>query len=54
MSPILSIRVPPLMLLLHLWLTLCLAYFSLKLLLLLCLFLTQLYRPLCLPLGLLL
>jgi hypothetical protein len=28
MSPILSICVPPLMLLLHLWQTLCLSYFS--------------------------
>jgi hypothetical protein len=53
MSPVLSIHVPPLMLLLHLWLTICLSYFSLMLLLLLCLFLAQLCRPLCLPLSLL-
>jgi hypothetical protein len=51
MSPVLSIRVPPLMLLLHLWLILYLSYFSLMLLLLLCPFLARLYRPLCLPLS---
>jgi hypothetical protein len=54
MSLILSIRVPPLMLLMHLWLILYLSYFSLMLLLLLCPFLAQLYRPLCFPLSLLL
>jgi hypothetical protein len=53
MSLVLSIRVPPLMLLLHLWLILCLSYFFLVLLLL-CLFLARFYRPLCLPLSLLL
>jgi hypothetical protein len=54
MSPVFSIRIPPLMPLMHLWLTLCLTYFSLMLLLILYLFLARLYRPLCLPLSLLL
>jgi hypothetical protein len=52
MSPALSIRVPPLMFLLHLWLTLSLSYVSLMFLMLFCLFLTRLYRPLCLFLSL--
>jgi hypothetical protein len=52
MSLVLSICVPPLMLLMHLWLTLFLSYSFLMLLLLLCLFLTQLYHPMCLPLSL--
>jgi hypothetical protein len=51
---VLSIHVPPLILLLHLWLTLSLSYFSLMILPLLCPFLARLYRHLCLPLSLLL
>jgi hypothetical protein len=43
MSPVLSIYVPSLMLLLHLWLILYPSYFFLMLLLLLCPFLTRLY-----------
>jgi hypothetical protein len=54
MSHVLFICVPPLMLLMHLWLTICLFYFSLMLLLLLCLFLAWLYRLVCLALSLLL
>jgi hypothetical protein len=46
MSPVLSIRIPPLMLLLHLWLTLCLCYLFPMPLLFLCLFFARLYRPL--------
>jgi hypothetical protein len=53
-SPVVSIRISHLMLLLHLWLTLCLFHFSLMLLPLLCLFLARLYCHMCLPLSLLL
>jgi hypothetical protein len=42
---------PTLILLLHLWLILCLSYFSLMLLLLFYLFIIRLYRLLCLPLS---
>jgi hypothetical protein len=45
---------PPLMLVLPLWLILCLSYFFLMLLLLICLFPIRLYRHMCLPLSLLL
>jgi hypothetical protein len=46
MSPVLSVRVPPLMLLLHLWLIPCLSYFFVLLLLLLCPLLARFYRSL--------